>query len=306
MTMRIGHFPVSRRMLGRMAIGASMASFTPFPARAASAPAPRFSVMAWALGHDIPFERQLGIISQAGYQGIELTGEFRNWTKAETREAASRIRGHGLVVDAMAGVRTGFAKIGETAQFLTELSQVIESAVTLECGRVILVSGPVAPDMAPAEQQSRVAQALQKAAELAAAASIELVIEPIDRFENPTCFLTGARQAKAILQQVNKPNVKILFDIFHEQRAYGNVLETLELLIKDISLIHIADSPRRGAPGTGELNFRRVYSELGRLGYHDWIAMEFYPEGDPVPPLVTARHQAIEAMSRQPTLGTGA
>jgi hydroxypyruvate isomerase len=42
---------------------------------------------------------------------------------------------------------------------------------------------------------------------------------------------------------VGKPNVKILYDIFHEQRAFGNVLETLELLIKDIALIHIADSP---------------------------------------------------------------
>lgn len=295
MIMRTDHFPVSRRMLGQLAIGASLASF---PAMGAAPPAARFSVMAWALGRAIPFERQVEIISRAGYQGIELTGEFRDWTKTETREAASRIRGHGLVVDAMAGVRTGFAKTGETAQFLAELSQVIESAVALGCGRIILVSGPAPSDLPPADQQARVTQALQKAAELAAAASIELVIEPIDRFENPTAFLTGARQAKEILRLVDKPNVKILFDIFHEQRAYGNVLETLELLIKDISLIHIADSPQRGAPGTGELNFQAIYNKLARLDYRDWIAMEFYPEGDPVRALATARHQAMAAMVR--------
>ncbi|WP_206244734.1 TIM barrel protein [Novosphingobium terrae] len=295
--MQADHFSVSRRMLGRFAVGASLASLMPFPAIGAPSPAARFSVMAWALGHGIPFERQLDIISRAGYQGIELTNEFRTWSKADLADAASRIRSHGLVVDAMAGVRTGFAKLAETAQFLTELSQVIDSAVALGCKRIILVSGPATPDMPPADQQARVAEALQKAADLAAAASIELVIEPIDPFENPAAFLTGARQAKDILQQVGKPNVKILFDIFHEQRAHGNVLETLELLVKDISLIHIADSPKRGAPGTGELNFARIYSTLTRLGYSDWIAMEFYPEGDPVSALDMARRQAIRAMS---------
>lgn len=294
---RAEQFPVSRRMLGRFALGASLASLAPFPAISAASAAPRFSVMGWAL-RGVPFERQLDVISRAGYQGIELTNEFRNWSKAELNDAASRIRSHGLVVDAMAGVRTGFARLGDTAQFLSELSQVIESAGVLGCKRIILVSGAVPTDMAAAQQQAGVADALRKAADLAGAASIELLIEPIDPFENRTAFLTGARQAKEILGQVGKPNVKILYDIFHEQRAFGNVLETLELLIKDIALIHIADSPQRGAPGTGELNFAAIYRTLARLGYSDWIAMEFYPDGDPVAPLDVARHQAIEAMAR--------
>lgn len=296
--MRTEHFPVSRRMLGRFAIGASLASLAPFPVIGAAAPAARFSVMAWAL-RGIPFERQLDVISRAGYQGVELTNEFRNWSKADMQDAASRIKSHGLVVDAMAGVRTGFARLTETPQFLGELSQVIDSAGVFGCKRIILVSGAVPPDMPPAEQQTRLIDALRKAADLAAAAGIELLIEPIDPFENHTAFLTGARQAKAIMQQVGKPNIKILYDLFHEQRAYGNVLETLELLIKDIGLIHIADSPQRGAPGTGELNFAAIYKTLARLGYSDWIAMEFYPNGDPVQPLDTARRQAIEAMVHQ-------
>jgi hydroxypyruvate isomerase len=91
----------------------------------------------------------------------------------------------------MAGVRTGFAQLGNTAQFLSELSQVIDSAGVLGCKRIILVSGAAPTDMAPAQQQAGVADALRKAADLAGAASIELLIEPIDPFENRTAFLTA-------------------------------------------------------------------------------------------------------------------
>ena len=286
-------FSLSRRSLGQWALGASL---TPWAALAAMAPAPRFSVMAWALGRDLSFESKLDVIRRAGYQGIELTGEFHNWSKTETREASQRIKDHGLVVDAMAGVRTGFAQLAQTPQFLTDLSTVIESAKDFGCRRIILVSGAMSKGIDPADQQARIALVLQKAAELAAEAGMQIVIEPIDGFENPSAFLTGARQAKDILRLVDKPNVKILFDIFHEQRAYGNVLETLGLLINDIGLIHIADSPQRGAPGTGELNFQSIYSELFRLNYQDWIAMEFYHQVDPVAPLTLARQQAMEMM----------
>jgi hydroxypyruvate isomerase len=50
--------------------------------------------------------------------------------------------------------------------------------------------------------------------------------------------------------------------------------------------------PRRSDPGTGEVNWPNVYRDLKRLNYKGMIAMEFYPNGEPVEALRKARMEA--------------
>jgi len=193
-------------------------------------------------------------------------------------------------------VKAGFAEPQQGDIFLSQFAEQLQAAKELECPQVILLSGNRANDLSLQDQRSVAVENLKRAAELAARASIEILIEPIDYLENPKIFLATVSDGFEIVQAVNAPNVKVLYDFYHEQRSFGNLIEKLEKNVDKIGLIHVADVPGRHEPGTGEIDYGTIYRKLGELHYDRWIAMEFYPTKEPVASLTQARVSAQEAM----------
>ena len=134
----------------------------------------------------------------------------------------------------------------------------------------------------------------RRAADMAAAAHVQIVVEPIDPLENPNMYLTSVSEGFEIMRAVGSPQVKVLYDFYHEQRAYGNLIEKLEQNIDLVGLVHIADVPGRHEPGTGEIDYPNIYRKLAELNYNKFITIEFYPSGDLVATLKKARLDALQ------------
>lgn len=278
---------MDRRRFSKLALGSAA---LPLFARADQpGVAPRLSCMLWTLQKLATFDRALEMVAEAGYQGVELVGEFQRWSPEEMGRITARLRTLRLVADAASGIKTGFAVPGAGEVFLREFQEQLKFMEQLGCRRVILLSGPVVAAAGAAAQRETAVANLSKAAELAALQQVEIVIEPIDPLENPTIFLQSVAEAFPLVRAVNRLNVKVLYDLYHEQRGFGNLLEKLEKNVDLIGLIHVADVPGRHEPGTGEIDYEVIYRKLAALRYGGWIAMEFYPTGDPVTALRTAR-----------------
>ncbi len=273
---------------GRSALGAQMSVATSMP---------KFSCMLWTLEGKAPFDRCLEIVAAAGYGGVELVGEFQRWSPEETKGIVARLRALNLTVDAASGVKTGFAVPDGTTAFLAEFKSQLQAMDTFGCHRVILLSGAVVSGISPAEQRKTALDNLAKAADLAAGAQVEILIEPIDPLENPTIFLRSVTEGFSLARALNRPNLKVLYDLYHEQRAFGNLIEKLEVNIDWVGLVHVADVPGRHEPGTGEIDYATIYRSLAKMHYDRWIAMEFYPTGEPVASLRAARLQAEAAFA---------
>jgi hydroxypyruvate isomerase len=252
--------------------------------------------MLWALERQYPFDRCLEIVASAGYQGVELTGEFQKWSESETTRILSKMKTLGLVVDSMSGVRAGFAVPEETDAFFTQFAEHLHFAKRLSCPQVILLSGKRVPSLSNDIQKMTAIENLKRAGEMAAKAKIEIVIEPIDLLENPTIYLASITDAFAITRAVEMPSVKVLYDLYHEQRSFGNLIEKLEQGFDQIGLIHIANVPGRHEPGAGEIDYNAIYRKLATLGYKRWIAMEYYPTEDPITSLRHSREAVQVAM----------
>jgi hydroxypyruvate isomerase len=259
---------------------------------------PQFSVMMWALNKRGSFEENLERVAQAGYRHVELVGEFMRWSEADWNRILARMRALKITVDATSGVKAGFADLtaGEAARgdaFIAELKGFIPTVQRLGCGQIILLSGKRIEGVAPGVQRAASIETLKRAADILSAAGLMGVIEPIDRLENPSIYLDGVSEAFEIVRAVGSPKVKVLYDLYHEQRGLGNLIEKLEKNIDEVGLIHVADVPGRHEPGTGEVNFGNVYRALARLKYRSVIAMEFYPTGDVAETLRRAREEAM-------------
>lgn len=261
------------------------------PPRAA---APKTSVMMWTLNKLGTFEENLDRIAKAGYTQIELVTEFKTWSDADTKRILARMNSLGISVDAMAGMKLGFADPVGGDAFLAELQSLIPVARRFGCGQIILVSGKQVPGQV-SDQRAASIETLKRAAPMLAEAGLTAVIEPIDRLESPTIYLDSVSEAFAMVKAIDNPSIRVLYDIYHEQRTHGNLIEKLEQNIASVGLIHVADVPGRNEPGTGEINYANIYRKLAELKYRNTVAMEFYPTADPVEVLRSAREQLVRS-----------
>lgn len=255
----------------------------------------RFSVMLWTIDNKLPVEHCMEIVAAAGYSGIELVNEFAKWSAEGTRRVRMKMRSLGLIVDAMAGGNVTLADPAGADKLTAQLAAHIAIAKDLDCPRIILTSGNRVDGLSREAQHAACIENLKRLSELAAGSSIELLIEPIDLLENKSAYLNSVTEGFEIVRAVDSPHVKVLYDFYHEQRASGNLIEKLEDNIDLVGLVHIADVPGRHEPGTGEIDYRNIYRKLAELNYSKFIAMEYYPTGDPLTSFKTSRLVALDA-----------
>ena len=109
------------------------AAVPPLPAAAVSAadspkatPFP-LSVMLWTVFKDLPFEQRLAKVAEAGYNQIELVGEYnaQSWSHADFVRANAARKRLGIRFDATAGLKYGIADPATRDAFLAELRQAL-------------------------------------------------------------------------------------------------------------------------------------------------------------------------------------
>src|SRR5216117_1565998 len=253
------------------------------------------SVMLWTVYKDLPFEQRLEKVAEAGYQAVELVKEFENWTDADFRRANSKKRSLGITFDATAGVWTAIADPRARDKFVADLKNFLPIAEKLECSAIIVLSGNRVEGLSHDAHHEACIEALKRGSDLAAKQKAALLLENIDQEENPKYYLTSVAEGFEIVRKVNHPNVKFLYDFYHEQIAEGNLIEKLQKNIDLVGLVHVADVPGRHEPGTGEINYSNIFRKLGDLGYSRFVAMEFVPKGEPASALRAAREMALKS-----------
>jgi hydroxypyruvate isomerase len=90
--------------------------------------------------------------------------------------------------------------------------------------------------------------------------------------------LTSSREAVAIVQDINHPNVRFQFDTFHLETVDGHLPELFQRHAPWIGHVQFADYPARGQPGTGTIDFDVVLEALRAAGYRGFIGLEFVPQ----------------------------
>jgi hydroxypyruvate isomerase len=243
------------------------------------------------------FDRCIEVVAEAGYQGVELTGYFQTWTPDEQRRLMDKMRSLGVMIDMLSGLQASFAIPNQTEEFVKRVTEHCRVAKGLESPQINIKSGKKLEGVDPQIQFAAAVDNLKRASDVAAKSEINIVIEPIDPIESPTIFLTSVKDGFDVVRAVNRPNVKVLYDFYHEQRTSGNLIEKLENNIEWVGLVHVADVPGRHEPGTGEIDYTNIYRALGKLNYNRFIAMEYAPTTDPVASLRKSRVEAQHAMA---------
>lgn len=169
----------------------------------------------------------------------------------------------------------------------------IQTAVDLNCPSLIVTTGPEQNELSRQTQHQNVVNVLSRLAPDAEAAGVTLVLEPLNTaVDHPENYLTTATEGFEIIEAIDSPAVKLLYDVYHQQITEGNIIETIDDNIMSIGHIHIADVPGRHEPGTGELNYHNILKSIDETEYSGFVGCEFSPLADPDVAVTSLRDSA--------------
>lgn len=80
-----------------------------------------------------------------------------------------------------------------------------------------------------------------------------------------------------LVREVSSPNIRLLFNIYHQQVTEGNLIQRLTSHLDLIGHVHIADVPGRHQPSSGEINYPVMLGKLREAGYTGCVGCEFEP-----------------------------
>jgi hydroxypyruvate isomerase len=242
---------------------------------------PRFAANLSMLFTEVPLLERFGRAARAGFTAVELQFPYEQ-PAAVLREELVR---HGLSMvlhnlpagDWAAGDRGIAADPGRVAEFRAGVARAIEYATTLQVPRLNCLAGKLPPGVSDADARATLVVNLRHAAAALHEAGLTLLIEPINRFDVPGFVLQRSDDALALMDEVGAPNLKLQYDVYHQQRTEGELAATIERLLPRIGHIQVADNPGRHEPGTGEIHWPYLFAHLDRIGYGGHVGCEYKP-----------------------------
>ena len=103
------------------------------------------------------------------------------------------------------------------------------------------------------------------------------LIEPINVIDQPGFFINTSKQGIQLIEKINHSNAFLLYDVYHMQIMEGDLIRTISSIIDKIGHVQIADNPGRNEPGTGEINYPKIFEVFDQIGYKGWIGCEYKP-----------------------------
>ncbi|MEE2873418.1 MAG: TIM barrel protein, partial [Candidatus Latescibacterota bacterium] len=89
-----------------------------------------------------------------------------------------------------------------------------------------------------------------------------------------------------IVERVDSPRIKLLYDIYHMQIMEGDVIRTIEEHSAAFGHFHTAGNPgRNDLDDRQELNYAAICAAIAATDYEDYVGHEFKPKGEVVPAL---------------------
>ncbi len=162
-------------------------------------------------------------------------------------------------------------------EFRAGVATAIAYAKALGVRQLNCLAGKTPPGASDAVLKQTFVSNLRFAAAELKNVGLNLLIEPINTFDIPGFYLNRTAQAVAILDEVGASNAFVQYDIYHAQRAEGELASTMQKHLSRIGHVQLADNPGRNEPGTGEINYPFLFTHLEKLGYSGWIGCEYKP-----------------------------
>ena len=225
---------------------------------------------------ELPYLDRFDAAAAAGFSAVEVLFPY-NVPAKDTKRALMRGGLKMVLINApppnYTGGARGFAAVtGDEARFAYDMLRAGRYAQELRVPMLHVMSGVAQGDEAKATMIANLKAATQSAHE-----GLILTLEPLCPQSQPDYFLNDYALAAEIIAAVGAPNLGLQFDSYHAQMIHGDAVDVFRKYRDLIVHVQIGDTPERGAPGSGDVNFAALFSEMRTSGYEGWVSGEYMP-----------------------------
>jgi hydroxypyruvate isomerase len=221
------------------------------------------------------FADRIRLAKKAGLDGVE----FWLWSNKDIDRVEAALRETGLPLIGM--VAEPMVPLTDPARhddFLDGLKRSIAVARRLHAPVLIAQAGNDLAGRSRSEQRDALVACLARAADILAGSGVTLAVEPLNtRVDHVGYFLPSTTEALDIIDEVGRPEVRIVYDIYHSAVMDEDIAAVLTGRVDRIAHAHLADAPGRHEPGSGTMDWRRRVAWLAGHGYPGMIGLEYKP-----------------------------
>jgi len=217
------------------------------------------------------------LAKKLGYHAVEFWEGGKNFDMNTFKPAIDET---GMTVACM-GFASGLVDPATRADFLEAAESSLAYAKILGAKGIIGTTGQALEDVPREKQRESIVAGLKEAAKILSGSSIPLLLEPLNVLvDHGGYYLYSSAEAFDIVREVNSPEIKILFDIYHQQISEGNLITNITNNIDLIGHFHVAGNPGRREPYLGEINYSQVFAAIDKAGYTGYAGLEFWPKSN--------------------------
>ena len=223
------------------------------------------------MGKDI--EEAIHSVKEMGIPAVE----FWSWDDKDLDKLKKAKAETGIEIAAFC---TGFISlVDETKrqEYIDFLIKTIAVAKELGCKTLISQTGA---DMGISReiQHASMVQGLKACVPYLEEAGITLVIEPLNiRVDHMGYYLSSSDEGAEIMKEVGSDNVKMLYDIYHQQITEGDLIRRIKEYAPLIGHFHAAGNPGRHELYNSEIDYKKVFEAIKETGYEGYVGLEYFP-----------------------------
>ncbi len=220
------------------------------------------------------FQDACQAVRAAGIPAIEFWG----WWDKDLGALQEAQQENELAISACCTKFISLVNPADRSAYVDGVAASIEVAHKLGTDILISQVGDLQEGVPRAAQHNSLVEGLREVAPLLEQAKITLVVEPLnERVNHPGYYLVRSDEAFQIIDEVNSDNVKVVFDIYHQQISEGDLLENIRRNINKIGHFHAAGNPGRHELQKGEIAYPYVFDQIRATEFTGYVGLEYWP-----------------------------
>jgi hydroxypyruvate isomerase len=216
-------------------------------------------------------------IRAAKAHGLDAV-EFWHWSNKDLDAVSAALTETGLPLAAILGEPIANITNPLTHGFFLEgVRASLVAARRLGAPVMIAQAGNVVAGTSRAGQHAALVDCFKRAADIVAGSGVCIAVEPLnDQVDHPGYFLTSTTEGLDIIDEVGRPEIRLLYDIYHAA-VMGEPIDLLAGRVDRLVHVHLADAPGRHEPGTGRMDWQARLDWLDSQGYRGLVGLEYRP-----------------------------
>ncbi len=245
---------------------------------------PRFSANITMMFREYPLPERFDAAKRAGFGAVEIAFPY-DQPLAPLKDAKVRTGLDMTVINLPAGdVMTGGPGLAAMPGREDEFKKAVDTAYpyleALRPGAVNVLAGhPPADEIGRDKCLDVMARNVAYAAKAFDGLGVRTIVEAINNVNRPGFLVHRTDHALDVIERAGVPTLGIEFDIYHMTIMGEDVVDRIARHRDKIGNIQFADDPGRHEPGTGSIDFNRIFPGIDAAGWTGYLAAEYVPSG---------------------------